>query len=87
VVVGPTRERVEAIDRRNFILQERLRFRPVIDTPHGMTQAEVRIMYVWLDEDPVALTTIIRTGRGKMMGVDHNKNLQWVGATAGFFPV
>lgn len=86
VVVGPTREQIDSVDRRNFILQERLSFRPVIDTPHGMTQAEVRIMYVWPDEDPVALTTIVRTGRGKMMGVDHNKNLQWVGATAGFFP-
>jgi hypothetical protein len=23
-------------------------------------------------------------GRGKMMGVDHNKGLRWVGASAGF---
>lgn len=86
VVVGPSREQVAAADPDSFILQERVRFRPVIETPCGMTQAEVRIMYVWLDEDPIALTTIIRTGRGKMMGVDHNKNLEWVGATAGFFP-
>lgn len=86
VVIGPTRTQVESVDPENFILQERVYFRPVIDTPHGMTQAEVRIMYVWLDGDPVALTTIIRTGRGKMMGVDQNKNLEWVGATAGFFP-
>jgi hypothetical protein len=31
------------------------------------------------------VTTIIRTGRGKMMGVDFNKNLDWVGASAGLF--
>lgn len=85
VVVGPSEEQVRAADPKNFILQERVRFRPVIDTPHGMTQAEVRIMYVWLEGDPIALTTIIRTGRGKMMGVDHNRNLEWVGATAGLF--
>lgn len=85
VAIGPSLEQVRAADAENFILQERVRFRPVIETPFGMTQAEVRIMYVWLDGDPLALTTIIRTGRGKMMGVDHNKNLEWVGATAGFF--
>lgn len=87
VVVGPTRDEVLAADPANSILQERVRFRPVIDTPHGMTQAEVRIMYVWLDGDePAAMTTIVRTGRGKMMGVDHNRNMEWVGATAGLFP-
>ncbi len=88
VVVGPTAEQVRGVDRSNYILQERIRFRPVIDTPHGMTQAEVRIMYVWLDgaPGPEAMTTIVRTGRGKMMGVDHNRDMEWVGATAGLFP-
>jgi hypothetical protein len=28
----------------------------------------------------------VRLGRGKMMGVDHNKNQEWVGASAAFFP-
>ena len=27
---------------------------------------------------------LLRMGRGKMMGVDHNKGLSWVGASAGF---
>ena len=26
---------------------------------------------------------LIRMGRGKMMGVDYNKGLRWVGASAG----
>jgi hypothetical protein len=29
----------------------------------------------------------VRLGRGKMMGVDHNKNQEWVGASAAFFPL
>jgi len=24
-------------------------------------------------------------GRGLMMGVDHNRNMEWVGASAGFY--
>jgi hypothetical protein len=86
VVVGPTTEQLAAIAagrRRDYILQERVDFRPVIETPHGPTKVEIRIMYIWLDElRPV--NTIIRTGRGTQMGVDHNRNLEWVGASAAF---
>jgi hypothetical protein len=41
-------------------------------------------MYVWLDRLQVVLT-IIRMGRGLMMGVDHNRNMEWVGASAGLW--
>ncbi len=88
VKVGPSREEINAIpaaERSQYLLQERVRFEPVIATPHGMTHAEVRIMYIWRDK-PEAVTTIVRMGRGKMMGVDHNKDLEWVGASAGFIP-
>jgi hypothetical protein len=85
--VGPTRAEVDAVtDRQNWILQERVRWEPVIETPHGPTQVEVRIMYLWFEGgQPQPVNTIIRTGRGKMMGVDHNKGLDWVGASAAFY--
>ena len=67
-----------------YILQERMNFEPVIETPFGGTKAEVRVMYVWLEELTPVLT-IIRMGRGLMMGVDHNKNMEWVGASAGLY--
>jgi hypothetical protein len=70
--------------RSDYILQERLQFEPVIETPHGPTKAEVRIMYLWLD-DLLPVMTIIRMGRGLMMGVDHNRNLEWVGASSGLY--
>ena len=38
-------------------------------------------MYIWLDELRAVLT-IVRMGRGLMMGVDHNKNMSWVGSSA-----
>jgi len=87
VVIAPTKEDIEAIPpekRGEYILQERLHFEPVIETPFGGTKAEVRVMYVWLDELQAVLT-IIRMGRGLMMGVDQNKNLEWVGASAGLW--
>jgi len=88
VKVGPTQDEIDSVpagERHQYLLQERVHFEPVIRTPYGMTNTEVRIMYVWA-EKPEAVTTIIRMGRGKMMGVDHNKDLQWVGASAGFMP-
>ena len=41
-------------------------------------------MYIWLDE-LLPVMTIIRMGRGLMMGVDHNRNMEWVGSSAGFY--
>lgn len=88
VVIAPKKEDIAAIPaekRGDYILQERVHFEPIIETPFGMTKAEVRLMYVWLDELQAVLT-IIRMGRGLMMGVDHNRNMEWVGASAAFYP-
>lgn len=87
VVIGPNKEEIAAIPankRRYYILQERMSFEPVIETPFGGTKAEVRVMYIWLEELKPVLT-IIRMGRGLMMGVDHNKNMEWVGASAALY--
>jgi len=70
--------------RSQYILQERMNFEPVIETPLGGDKVEVRIMYIWLDE-LLPVMTIIRMGRGLMMGVDHNRNMEWVGSSAGFY--
>jgi hypothetical protein len=74
---------IPAHQRQLYILQERMAFAPVIATPHGLTQAEVRIMYMWTDRMRAVLP-LIRMGRGAMMGVAHNRGLAWVGASAGF---
>lgn len=87
IIFAPTDEQIAAIpdnDRPTYILQERVAFTPVIDTPHGATQAELRIMMVREGDTYRAVLPLVRMGRGKMMGVDHNKGLDWVGASAAF---
>jgi hypothetical protein len=83
---NPTQADVDAIpreQRHHYILQERMRFEPVIETPHGWTQAEIRIMYVWPENGELTpVLPLLRMGRGIMMGVDHNRNLEWVGGSA-----
>ncbi len=87
---APTDAELAAIppaQRPNFLLQERVSFVPVIDTPFGPTQAEIRILYVWPDHAHLTpLISLVRLGRGPMMGVDHNQGQSWVGASAAFFP-
>jgi hypothetical protein len=83
---APTEKDIDAIpagERHDYILQERMRFEPVIATPHGMTQMETRIMYVWPEGGELTpVLPLLRMGRGMMMGVDHNRNLEWVGGSA-----
>jgi hypothetical protein len=83
---SPTQADVDAIpadQRQHYMLQERMRFEPVIATPHGPTQPEIRIMYVWPEGGELtAVLPLLRMGRGIMMGVDHNRDLEWVGGSA-----
>lgn len=87
VVIAPKKEDIAGVPaerRSQYILQERLHFEPVIETPFGGTKVEVRVMYIWVDELTPVLT-ILRMGRGLMMGVDHNRNMEWVGSSAGLY--
>jgi hypothetical protein len=87
VVIGPKKEDLAAIPaekRPQYILQERVNFEPVIDTPFGKTKVEVRVMFIW-DDRLIPVMTILRMGRGLQMGVDHNRNMEWVGSSAGFY--
>lgn len=85
----PSRARLEAIpseERGSYLVQQRMRFEPTIETPFGLTQAEIRILYLWPDDGPLTpALSLVRLGRGKMMGVDHNKYQEWVGGSAAFY--
>jgi hypothetical protein len=87
---APTDEDLNAIpiaDRHLYLLQERVNFQPVIQTPYGPTQAEIRIMYLWPDGGALQpAMALVRLGRGLMMGVDHNRDQLWVGGSAALTP-
>jgi len=86
---GPTDEQMAAIptqDRRGYLMQQRMHFAPVIATPFGPTQTEIRILYLWPDGGALEpVFSLTRLGRGKMMGVDHNRDQEWVGGSAAFY--
>jgi len=85
IMFAPTDAQIARIprsERKHYILQERIQFEPVIDTPEGPTQVEIRIMYLRSGSRLRPVLPLLRMGRGRMMGVDHNKGLRWVGASA-----
>ena len=87
----PTHAQLLAIPpehRGDYLLQQRMSFVPTIETPFGPTQFEIRVLYLWPDGGELfPAISLARLGRGRMMGVDHNRNLEWVGASGAFFPV
>jgi len=86
IVFGPTEADIAAIPANQhhlYVLQERVSFTPVIDTPYGPTHMEIRMMFVRDGGAYRFVQPLIRMGRGRMMGVDHNKGMRWVGASAG----
>lgn len=84
VEVDVTREMLDKVsDRSNYILQEKVEYAPLIETPDEFAKVEIRLMILW-DDRPILATNLIRTSKGKMMGVDFNKNKTWVGSNLAY---
>lgn len=70
-------------DKQNFLLQRKVQYEPIIQSPDGLVKCEIRMLYGWPEEAsrPLLLTNLGRLSRGEMIGVDFNKNKDWVGGT------
>ena len=71
----------------NYILQRKVNYSPVIQTPDGLAKAEIRLFYIWDENDanPTALCNLARLTKGNMVGVAQNKNKTWVGGSFALF--
>ncbi len=88
VVIDITTADIEKIqDPENWILQRKVKYADVIETPDIPAKAEIRLMYVWPDGDarPHAAINLARLSKGKMIGVRYNKDKEWVGGSVCFF--
>ena len=72
-------------DRSVWILQKKVRYAPFVPTEDEPSKAEIRLMYLWNNE-PLLATNLVRMSKGRMMGVDFNKDRTWVGSSAAFAP-
>ena len=102
VIVDVTREAIDAVPdnrRHETILQRKVEYEFVIPMPHATqgeslgahnaVKAEVRVMVMRRGEGHplVPLLPLVRLSRGKMLGVDQNKNAEtvWTGGAVGIW--
>lgn len=91
VKVDVTREDVDAVPeehRGSYVLQEKIAYEPALLMPDGNgVKGEVRMMFLRAPDDaaPILALNLVRLSRGKMLGVDQNRDLTWVGGTVGLF--
>lgn len=84
VIIDVTKEEIEKIeDPENWILQRKVQYAAVIETPDEPAKAEIRIFYFWESDAarPVAANNLARLSKGKMVGVRYNKDKEWVGGS------
>ncbi len=88
VVIDVTPADIEKVeDRHNWILQRKVKYADVIQTPDIPAKAEIRIFYFWKKgaPRPVATNNLARLSKGKMIGVRYNKDKEWVGGSLAYF--
>jgi hypothetical protein len=89
VKVDPTRADIDAIpeeQRSGWLLQEKITYEPGLIMPTGEgVKAEVRMMFLRAPDEPTPtlVLNLVRLSRGKMLGVDQNRDLTWVGGSVG----
>ena len=87
VKIDVTKEMLnEIIDPENYILQEKVEYSPLIETPDEYAKAEIRMMFLWSNK-PMLVNNLVRQSKGKMLGVDYNKNKTWVGGSTAFHKI
>lgn len=88
VIFHVTKTDIDAVvDRELYILQKKVNYHPIVQSPDGKVKAEVRVLCIWKKDDvaPTLLCNLVRLSRGEMIGVKFNKDKDWVGGSIGLF--
>ena len=88
VIIDITAADIAAIKNpEHWILQEKIQYAPIIETPTGPAKIEIRIFYFWnkATNKYIATLNLARLSKGKMIGVSYNANATWVGGSLAYF--
>lgn len=88
VVIDVTQADIDkVIDPQNWILQRKVKYADVIETPDIPAKVEIRIFYFWKEGEPrpIATNNLARLSKGKMIGVRYNQDKKWVGGSLAYF--
>jgi hypothetical protein len=88
VIIDVTEEAINKIKNpEHYILQKKVTYAPVIETPDEPAKAEIRLFY-FRDPDTgkyFPAHNLARLSKGKMIGTRYNKDKEWVGGTIAYF--
>ena len=88
VIIDVAKEDIDQIpDPENWILQQKVKYADIIETPDIPAKAEIRLFYFWKDgwARPKGVHNLARLSKGKMIGTRYNKDKEWVGGSVAFF--
>lgn len=88
VMLEPSVDSLNAInDPENWILQRKVTYAAVIETPSGPSKAEIRLFYFWDKQlgRYVATNNLTRISKGPMIGVSYNDTATWIGGSISYF--
>lgn len=88
VIFHVKKEDIEAVKEKDlYILQKKVNYLPILQSPDGKVKVEVRVLCVWKkgDDFPTLLCNLARLSRGEMIGVKFNKDKDWVGGSLALF--
>lgn len=84
VVIDVTQEDINNVkDPENWILQQKVKYADVIETPDIPAKAEIRLFYFKEKGSSklIPANNLARISKGKMVGVRYNKDKEWVGGS------
>jgi hypothetical protein len=88
VMLDPNIDSINGInDPENWILQKKVTYAAVIETPSGPSKAEIRLFYFW-DKNLgryIATNNLTRISKGPMIGVSYNDTATWIGGSISYF--
>lgn len=87
VIFHITKQDLEQIsDPENWILQKKVNYAPVVESPDGGVKLEVRMLYCRAapGSSPQPVINLCRLSKGEMIGVKYNRDKTWVGSSVGF---
>lgn len=92
VNVEPTADDLAKIpdnERDGWCVQEKIEYAPALQAADGGgVKVEIRMMFLRPDDEPrpILAQNLVRLSRGKMLGVDFNKQFTWVGSSVAISP-
>ena len=92
VNIEPTEADLRAIpasERQAWCVQEKIEYEPALRAVDGGgVKIEIRMMFLRPDDEPkpILAQNLVRLSRGKMLGVDFNKQFTWVGSSIALSP-